>query len=68
MECYWCKKEITSWYYKYKGRVFCEDNDGQCLKNYLFEKFDRDIDLDRIFNEDYDMSHVDDDLDFGEGD
>lgn len=68
MECCWCHRQIDGWYYKYKHRVFCDINDGQCLKEYLFEKFEDDIEFDRVYTEDeYDMSHVDDDLDFGEG-
>lgn len=45
--CKWCGREIKSWFLRYDDESFCRDNDDLCLKNYLFEKFDKDIEEDR---------------------
>lgn len=54
--CAWCGKPIGNWAYKYDDKYFCpggskRDKDGICLKNYLFEKFDKDIELDVVETE-----------------
>ncbi len=59
MICKWCEKEIKGWHLKYKGMTFCEDNDNACLKNYLFEEHDREIEEDKVFDDDYNMDEVD---------
>ena len=65
MQCEWCGTEITGWHLTYKGKCFCRSKDDACLKNYLFEENDEDIGMDKVIDDYYDMSHVDDDLDFG---
>lgn len=45
MICKWCGKEINGWYLRYKGNVFCREKDDLCLKNYLFEDADKDIEM-----------------------
>lgn len=59
--CSQCGEPIDDWYKCYGKMVFCERNDNQCIKEYLYEKFcDKFIEYCIV---DYDMSHVDDDLD-----
>lgn len=52
-ECAWCGKPIEGWAYKYDDKYFCigGQREGICLKNYLFEKFDKDIECDVIETE-----------------
>lgn len=60
MKCEWCGKEITGWYLSYKNHNFCRDNDDLCLKNYLFEEHDEQIEMDKTGGDvEYDMSKVD---------
>lgn len=59
--CSQCGEPIDDWYKCYGKMVFCERNDNQCIKEYLYEKF-----CDKFIEDcivDYNMSHVDDDLD-----
>lgn len=55
--CKWCGREITNWGYKYDGMWFCDGGtktravDGICLKNYLFEKYQKDIEHDVVITE-----------------
>lgn len=58
MICAWCGNVIDSWYYKYKGKVFCECNQSRCIKEYLFEEADKDISEDRVVDDDYNMNEV----------
>lgn len=60
MTCKWCGKEIHGWYLIYKGMTFCSTKDDLCLKNYLYEEHDAEIDMDKTEGEvEYDMSKVD---------
>lgn len=58
MICKWCENKIDGYYLKYKGMVFCEDNNFSCIKNYLFEEYDKDMQEDRIVDDDYRMDEV----------
>lgn len=44
--CEGCGHEITSWYFTYDGKYFCRDKDDRCIKEYLMDKFEDDIELD----------------------
>ena len=56
--CEYCGNRISGWHYKYKGMVFCEDNNSACIKNYLFEEHDKEIEEDKEFDDYYDMDYV----------
>lgn len=57
--CEWCGREIKSWYLKYDDKNFCENDNNQCLKEYLFDKADKDITEDRADGEvEYSMEEV----------
>lgn len=45
MQCKWCGKEIEGWYLRYDDNVFCRRLDDLCLKNYLFDRADGDIEM-----------------------
>ena len=48
MDCYWCEKKIDGWYIKYKGHVFCHSWDDSCIKNFLLNEADDDIEIDYL--------------------
>lgn len=52
MQCEWCEKEIEGWYLIYKGKNFCRRNDDKCIKEYLYEQEDENIDMDYLLSED----------------
>lgn len=57
--CKWCGRELKSWFLIYKGYKFCRYNDDACLKNYLFEEAEKDIEEDRANGDvEYDMNEV----------
>ena len=59
MECEWCKRELHNWYLTYKGKNFCRYNNDACLKNYLFDEADGEIEENRADGiVDYDMKEV----------
>ena len=60
--CSQCGEPIDDWYMQYDNKIFCERNDNQCIKEYLYEKF-YDKFIEDCVDEEYDMSHVDDDRD-----
>ena len=53
MICKWCENRIDGYYLKYKGMTFCESNNCSCLKNYLFEEHDKEIEEGREVEDDY---------------
>ena len=48
MECKSCGKEIEGYYLKYDGYSFCRRNNDECLKDYLFDKYDDDIQMEIV--------------------
>lgn len=63
--CEWCSTEITGWFLTYKDKCFCRNKNDSCIKQYLYEEHDAEIGMDKVISDDYDMSKVDEDLDFG---
>ena len=61
--CSQCGEPIDDWYMQYGNKIFCERNDNQCIKEYLYEKFYDEF-IEDCVDEEYDMSHVDDDQDY----
>lgn len=58
MICKWCGAELTGWYLTYKGCTFCRKRNDMCLKNLLFEEHDKDIGMDKVVEDYYDMGEV----------
>lgn len=57
--CDWCGKEISGWFYRYKGLTFCQRENDRCLKEFLFAEHHHDITEDRTDGEVlYDMRKV----------
>ncbi len=56
--CKWCGRELHGWYLTYKGMTFCDDKDEMCIKNYLREKHDLDIDSEIAEDSEYSMQEV----------
>lgn len=56
--CAWCDCELNSFYLRYRGKTFCRTNDDACIKNYLFEEADKEIEEDRDETDDYTMDYV----------
>lgn len=46
MRCYWCDEEIERWYIRYKGHVFCMNNDSHCVKNFWYEHSEDEYNVD----------------------
>lgn len=59
MICEYCGKRIDGWYLRYKGKTFCEDANNTCIKNYLYEEHDKEIEEDREFTDEYNMDEID---------
>ena len=56
--CEWCGCALEGWYLKYHGKCFCRHKDDSCLKNYLFEEADDDIEMEQYVGNDYRMDMV----------
>lgn len=56
--CAWCGRELNGWYLKYHEKKFCRCGNDICLKNYLFEEADDEIEMDKIMDDDYRMDYV----------
>ena len=56
--CEWCGRELNGWYLKYRGKFFCRIKDDGCLKNYLYEQADEEIELEKYQKSDYRMDMV----------
>lgn len=48
MECKSCGKKIEGYCLKYDGYSFCRRNNDECLKDYLFDKYDDDIQMEIV--------------------
>ena len=48
MYCYWCNDNIVGWYIKYKGHVFCRKNHDACVKDFLYDEADDNLDIDYL--------------------
>lgn len=46
--CEWCGRELKHFYLKYGNKTFCRFNNDSCIKEYLFEKFAKDIEEDVV--------------------
>lgn len=56
--CAWCGHELNGWYLEYHEKKFCRHGNDICLKNYLFEEADDEIEMDKIMDDDYRMDFV----------
>ena len=56
--CEWCGRELNGWYLKYREKFFCRTKDDGCLKNYLYEQADEEIELEKYEKSDYRMDMV----------
>lgn len=43
MECFWCKKPIEGDYLRYDNKLFCERFNDKCIKEYLLDMADGEI-------------------------
>lgn len=50
MKCFWCDNDIEGWYLVYEGKSFCRRRDDACIKEYLYEKIDGEIDIEYLYN------------------
>lgn len=55
-----CHRELNGWFLKYKGKYFCDDENRDCIKTYLFEEADdeRLIEEDKYCDDYYSMDYV----------
>lgn len=56
--CAWCDREINGWYLTYHGKHFCRSKDDSCIKNFLYEEADGDIEMDKDMDDEYRMDYV----------
>lgn len=56
--CEWCGAELNGWYLKYHGKCFCRNKNDICLKNYLFDEADEEIEMDKNMSDYYRMDYV----------